>query len=138
MARNPVTRIIITAKDEASAVFSGLRAHAGKIATAIAGYFGARMFGDVVGAARDFESAMSAVQAAAGASGDELAKLRAAAEQAGAEEVAVESADAPASAPVSLFPVPARRRVEMRRHGHTLTRRETRRSHRRRRYGRSI
>lgn len=84
MARNPVTRIIITAKDEASAVFSGLRAHAGKIATAIAGYFGARMFGDVVGAARDFESAMSAVQAAAGASGDELAKLRAAAEQAGA------------------------------------------------------
>lgn len=84
MAKNPVTRIIITAKDEASAVFSGLRAHAGKIATAIAGYFGARMFGDVVGAARDFESAMSAVQAAAGASGDELAKLRAAAEQAGA------------------------------------------------------
>src|SRR5690606_12468526 len=39
---------------------------------------------DVVGAARDFESAMSAVQAASGASGDELAKLRAAAEQAGA------------------------------------------------------
>lgn len=84
MAKNPVTQIIITAKDEASAVFSGLRAHAGKIATAIAGYFGTRMFGDVVGAARDFESAMSAVQAAAGASGDELAKLRAAAEQAGA------------------------------------------------------
>lgn len=81
---NPVTRIIITAKDEASAVFSGLRAHAGKIATAIAGYFGAKMFGDVVGAARDFETAMSAVQAAAGASGDELATLRAAAEQAGA------------------------------------------------------
>lgn len=84
MARNPVTRIIITAKDEASAVFSGLRAHAGKIATAIAGYFSAKMFGDVVGAARDFETAMSAVQAAAGASGDELATLRAAAEQAGA------------------------------------------------------
>ena len=69
MARNPVTKIIITAKDEASAVFSGLRAHAGKIATAIAGYFSAKLFGDVVGAARDFESAMSAVQAAAGASG---------------------------------------------------------------------
>lgn len=84
MARNPVTQIIITAKDEASAVFSGLRAHAGKIATAIAGYFSARLFGDVVGAARDFETAMSAVQAAAGASGDELATLRAAAEQAGA------------------------------------------------------
>lgn len=96
MARNPVTRIIITAKDEASAVFSGLRAHAGKIATAIAGYFGAQMFGDVVGAARDFESAMAAVQAAAGASGDELAKLRAAAEEAGAttKYTSVEAANA--------------------------------------------
>ncbi len=84
MAQNPVTRIIITAKDEASAVFSGLSAHAGKIATAIGAYFGGKLFGDAIGAARDFESAMSAVQAAAGASGDELAKLRAAAEEAGA------------------------------------------------------
>jgi TP901 family phage tail tape measure protein len=96
MARNPVTRIIITAKDEASAVFSGLRAHAGKIATAIAGYFGAKLFGDIVGSARDFESAMSAVQAASGASGAELTKLRAAAEEAGAttKYTSVEAANA--------------------------------------------
>lgn len=96
MARNPVTRIIITAKDEASAVFSTLRAHAGKIATAIAGYFSAKLFGDVVGAARDFESAMSAVQAASGASGEELTKLRAAAEEAGAttKYTSVEAANA--------------------------------------------
>lgn len=83
MAGNPITRIIITAKDKASSVFSALSAHAGKIATAIAGYFSIRLFGDVVGSARDFETAMSAVQAAAGASGEELAALRAAAEDAG-------------------------------------------------------
>lgn len=83
MASNPITRIIITAKDEASSVFSALGAHAGKIAAAIASYFSIRLFGDVVGSARDFETAMSAVQAAAGASGEELAALRAAAEDAG-------------------------------------------------------
>lgn len=96
MARNPVTRIIITAKDEASAVFSGLRAHAGKIATAIAGYFSARMFGGVISAAGEFESAMSAVQAASGATGAELANLRTAAEQAGASTkyTSVEAANA--------------------------------------------
>lgn len=82
--KNPVTRIIITAKDEASAVFSTLRNHAGKIATAIAGYFTGKLFGDAVGSARGFEAAMSAVQAAAGASAEELAQLRRAAEQAGA------------------------------------------------------
>ncbi len=58
MASNPITRIIITAKDEASSVFSALGAHAGKIATAIASYFSIRLFGDVVGSARDFETAM--------------------------------------------------------------------------------
>ncbi len=96
MASNPVTRIIITAKDEASAVFTGLRAHAGKIATAIAGYFGVKMFGDAVGSAREFESAMSAVQAASGATGEELAALKAAAEQAGASTkyTSVEAANA--------------------------------------------
>lgn len=81
---NPVTRIIITAKDEASAVFGSLQAKVAGIAAAIGTYFGAKMFGDAIGAARDFETAMSAVQAASGASGEELGKLRAAAEQAGA------------------------------------------------------
>lgn len=84
MARDPVTRIIITATDQASSVFDGLRNHAGKVATAIGGYFTGKLFGDAVGAAREFESAMSAVQAASGASAEELAALRDAAEQAGA------------------------------------------------------
>lgn len=83
MAGNPITRIIITAKDEASAVFGSLQAKVAGIAAAISGYFGARMFGDALGAARDFEAAMSRVQAASGASGSELATLKAAAEQAG-------------------------------------------------------
>lgn len=82
--KNPITRIIITATDQASGVFSALRDHAGKIATAIAGYFGARMFGDALGSARELEAAISRVAAASGASGGELDKLRAAAEQAGA------------------------------------------------------
>lgn len=83
MARNPVTRIIITAKDEASAVFGGLKTKAAAVATAIAGYFGVRMFGDALGSAREFESAMSRVAAASGATGAELASLRRAADEAG-------------------------------------------------------
>lgn len=96
MAKNPVTQIIISAKDEASSVFSGLKAHAGKIAAAIAGYFTGKFFGDAIGSARDFETAMSAVQAASGASGAELQALRAAAEEAGASTKysAVEAAGA--------------------------------------------
>lgn len=96
MAKNPVTQIIISAKDEASSVFSGLKAHAGKIAVAIAGYFTGKFFGDAIGSARDFETAMSAVQAASGATGAELQALRAAAEEAGASTKysAVEAANA--------------------------------------------
>ena len=96
MAKNPVTQIIISAKDEASSVFSGLKAHAGKIAAAIAGYFTGKLFGDAIGSARDFETAMSAVQAASGATGAELQALRAAAEEAGASTKysAVEAANA--------------------------------------------
>lgn len=83
-ARNLLTRIVITARDDASAVFTSLQAKVAGVATAIAGYFGARLFGAAIGSARDFESAMSAVQAASGASGAELEKLRGAAEAAGA------------------------------------------------------
>lgn len=61
-----------------------MQAKAAAVATAIAGYFGIQMFRDAVGSAREFESAMSAVQAASGATGAELAQLKAAAEQAGA------------------------------------------------------
>ncbi len=84
MAGNPITKIIITAKDEASSVFSSLQTKVAGIAAAIAGYFGVKMFGDAIGSAMDFEAAMSRVQAASGASGAELAKLKASAEEAGA------------------------------------------------------
>lgn len=81
---NPITKIIITAKDEASAVFGSLKTTAAGVAAAIGGYFSGKfLFGDIVGSARDFERAMSAVQAASGATGAELQALRAAAEQAG-------------------------------------------------------
>lgn len=82
---NPITRIIITAKDEASAVFASVKATAAGVASAIGGYFAGKfLFGDIVGSARAFETAMSAVQAASGAAGKDLQTLRAAAEQAGA------------------------------------------------------
>lgn len=94
--RNPITRIIITAKDEASAVFGSLQAKAGAVAAAIGAYFTGRLFSDAIGSARDFEAAMSAVQAAAGASAEELAALRNAAEEAGASTkyTSVEAANA--------------------------------------------
>lgn len=81
---NLVTQIVIRARDEASSVFGSLQAKAAAVGAAIAGYFTARLFGDAISSARGFEAAMSAVQAAAGASGEELAALRAAAEEAGA------------------------------------------------------
>ncbi|NMG56524.1 phage tail tape measure protein, partial [Aromatoleum aromaticum] len=84
MAGNPITKIIITAKDEASSVFSSLQTKVAGIAAAIAGYFGVKMFGDAIGSAMDFEAAMSRVQAASGASGAELGRLKTAAEEAGA------------------------------------------------------
>ncbi len=83
-ARATVTRILITARDEASAVFTSLQAKVAGVAAAIAGYFGAKLFGDAVSSAREFETAMSRVEAASGATGDELDALRQAAEQAGA------------------------------------------------------
>ncbi|WP_018991301.1 phage tail tape measure protein [Aromatoleum toluclasticum] len=84
MAGNPITKIIITAKDEASAVFTSIQAKVAGVAAAISGYFGIKMFGGALGSAMDFEAAMSRVQAASGASGVELEKLKQAAEQAGA------------------------------------------------------
>lgn len=81
---NPITQIIISARDEASSVFGAIRRNAGVLATAITGYFSGKLFGDAVTAASDFESAMSRVRAAAGASGEELSALRNAAETAGA------------------------------------------------------
>lgn len=82
--RNIITRIILTARDETVSVFSSFQAKAAAVAAAVAGYFSVDFLRGAVGSAADFEAAMSRVQAATGASGDELASLKRAAEDAGA------------------------------------------------------
>lgn len=81
---NPVTRIIIGAKDEATAVVDGIRGRMKIIAAAIAGYFSFRLFSDAVASAADFEEAMSRVQAASDASAEEMQQLEETARQVGA------------------------------------------------------
>jgi TP901 family phage tail tape measure protein len=76
-------RIIISAKDEASGVLSSLRDHAGKIATAIVGYFSFRFFKGATDDAAEFEKQMSVVKAVSGATGEELKKLEQAAKDMG-------------------------------------------------------
>ncbi len=96
MARDPKTRILITAKDEASGVFASLQRNAGRIAAAIAGYFGIRMFGGAISSAADFEEQMDKVAAITRAGTTELEALRTAADQAGTTTryTATESAQA--------------------------------------------
>jgi TP901 family phage tail tape measure protein len=76
--------ILINAKDNASSVFSGLQGKVAAVGAAIATYFGVNAFAGMVKGAADFEQGMSRVQAATGASGAEMEKLRKAAEDAGA------------------------------------------------------
>lgn len=83
MAFKPI-EILINAKDNASAVFTSLQAKVVAVGTAIAAYFGISAFAGVVRGAADLEQAMSRVQAATGASAEEMARLRKAAEDAGA------------------------------------------------------
>ncbi len=83
MAFKPI-EILINAKDNASAVFGSLQAKAAAVGAAIATYFGINAFAGVVRGAADLETAMSRVQAATGATGDQMAALRKAAEDAGA------------------------------------------------------
>lgn len=83
MAFKPI-EILINAKDNASSVFSSLQGKVAAVGAAIATYFGINAFAGVVGGAADLETAMSRVQAATGATGKEMAALRKAAEDAGA------------------------------------------------------
>jgi len=83
MAIKPV-EILITAKDRASAVFGSLKATAIAAGVAIAGYFGVRVFAGAVQGAAELEAKLSEVRAVSGATADEMQRLRAAAEQAGA------------------------------------------------------
>ena len=95
MAIKPI-QILINAKDNASAVFSSLQAKVAAVGTAILGYFGIQAFAGVVRGAADFEAAMSRVQAATGASAEEMAKLTKLAKDAAASSgfSNVETADA--------------------------------------------
>ena len=96
MANNVVTRILITARDEASAVFGALKSRVTLIAGAISAAFGGSLLAGAVNSAREFETALSRVQAASGASAAEMDALKAAAEQAGqtTRYTSVQAADA--------------------------------------------
>ncbi len=83
MAWKPI-QILINAKDGASSVFDKLKDKVVAVGVAVAGYFGIQAFAGMVQGAADFEQAMSRVQAATGASAQEMAALRKAAEDAGA------------------------------------------------------
>ena len=83
MALNPI-EILINARDNASGVFDRLNNKLKVIGVAIVGYFGVKAFAGIVEGAADFEQAMSRVQAATGASAEEMERLKKAAEDAGA------------------------------------------------------
>lgn len=83
MAIKPI-EILINAKDNASSVFSSLQAKVAAVGAAIAAYFGIQAFTGIIQGAADLEQGMSRVQAATGASAEEMARLRKAAEEAGA------------------------------------------------------
>lgn len=71
--KSMVASLIIRAKDEASGVLTSIKEHAGKIAVAIAGYFGAKLFSDSIKAAEDLDLQMrkleGAIEATGGAAG---------------------------------------------------------------------
>lgn len=77
---NKVIQILINAKDDASAVFLNLRNTVATVGAAIATYFGVSAFVGAVKGAANLEEGMSRVQAATGASKEEMAQLRQAAE----------------------------------------------------------
>ena len=83
MAIKPI-EILINAKDNASGVFNSLKGTVATVGAAIAAYFGINAFAGIVKGAADLEQGMSRVQAATGATADEMAALRKAAEDAGA------------------------------------------------------
>lgn len=95
MALKPI-QILINAKDNASAVFGSLQAKVAAVGAAIASYFGVQAFANVISGAADFEAAMSRVEAATGATGEEMQQLKQAAQDAGANTkfTSVEAAEA--------------------------------------------
>jgi TP901 family phage tail tape measure protein len=83
MAIKPI-ELLIRAKDEASGVLGSLQTRLMAMVAIITSYFGITAFVGAVKSAADLEEAMSRVQAATGASKDEMKLLRQAAEDAGA------------------------------------------------------
>lgn len=83
MAIKPI-EILINARDQASGVFDKLSNKIKVVGVAVAGYFGVKAFVGMVEGAADFEQALSRVQAATGASAEEMERLKKAAEDAGA------------------------------------------------------
>lgn len=79
-----VIQILINAKDEASAVFGNLKRTVVAVGAAIATYLTVDAFVGVVKGAANFEAAMSKVQAATGATKEEMALLEKAAKDASA------------------------------------------------------
>lgn len=63
MANKNVVDIIITAKDQATSVFTGLTAKLTGVAAAVATYFGVGLFRDAVKGAADLEAGMDRIQA---------------------------------------------------------------------------
>ena len=82
MAIKPI-QILINAKDDASAVFDKLQSKIKTVGVAILGYFGVKAFVGVIDGAAKLEAALSRVQAATGASADEMKVLRKTAEDVG-------------------------------------------------------
>jgi TP901 family phage tail tape measure protein len=83
MAFKPI-EIIINAKDNASAVFGRLQTLIAAVGAAILSYLGVSAFAGAVKGAANFEEAMSRVKAATDGTAEEMAALRKAAEDAGA------------------------------------------------------
>lgn len=70
-----ITRIIINARDNASATLGSIQENAGKLATALAAYFTFDTFKDLVNSAAKFEKELDAVAAKGGYTSEEMKKL---------------------------------------------------------------
>ncbi|AHF03441.1 tail protein [Marichromatium purpuratum 984] len=76
-------RILINAKDQASAVIGKIANKWTALTAAVSGFIGVRAFTTAIGDAADFESALDAIQARTGATAEEMQRLRDAAMEAG-------------------------------------------------------
>ena len=84
MTKNNLVEIIVGVRDEASGVLNSLTAKLAGVATLVASYFGVSLFSSAVKGAADLEGGMSRVQAATGATAQEMEALKKAAVDAGA------------------------------------------------------